>query len=72
MRTPFTAVVEAAPQERQRAVERRLVQPLDAELFRDAAEELVQRVVRDRAAQLRVGLRVDRVRVEQPFDEPGG
>src|SRR4051794_24301107 len=62
--------VEAAPKERQRAVELRLVQLLHAELLRDAAEELVQRVVCDRAAQLRVGLGVDRVRVEQPLDEP--
>src|SRR5439155_3672592 len=62
--------VEAAPEERQRAVELRLVELLDAELLRDAAEELVQRVVRHGTAELRVGLRVDRVRVEQPLDEP--
>ena len=65
-------LVEAAAQERQRAVELRLVEPLDAELLRDAAEELVQRAVRDRAAQLRVDVRVDRPRIEQPVDEPRG
>ena len=39
-----------------------LVELLDAELLRQAREELVERVVRDRAAQLRVDLGVDRAR----------
>ena len=38
------------------------VHALDAELLREAREELVQRLVRDRAAQPRVDLRVDRAR----------
>src|SRR5207248_933395 len=45
---------------------------LDGELLREAGEELEQRAVRDRAAQLRVHLLVDRARIEEPLDEPGG
>ena len=48
----------------------RRVELLDAELLRHAREELEQRAVRDRAAQLRVHLGVDRPRVEEALDEP--
>ena len=42
-----------------------------AELLRQAGEEAVERGVRDRAAQLRVDLGVDRPRVDDAVDEPG-
>src|SRR5439155_9336887 len=43
---------------------------LDAEAFRDASEELVQRAVRDLAAEARVDNLVDRARADQAVDEP--
>src|SRR5581483_2999460 len=54
-----------------RIVDDALLEPLDAELLRESREELVERVVRDRAAQLRIHLRVDRARREMALDEPG-
>src|SRR4029453_3429821 len=65
-------LVETAAQERQRAIEVSLVEALDAEFLGDAAEELVQRAVRDRTSQLRIDVRVDRPRIKQSVDEPGG
>ena len=63
-------LVEARAHQAHRVVDDALVEPLDAELLRQAREELVERVVRDGAAQLRVDLRVDRARAEEPLDEP--
>src|SRR5947209_7425825 len=47
-----------------------LVEFLDAELLREAREELEQRAVGDGAAQLRIDLGVDRLRIDEPVDEP--
>ena len=63
-------LVEALAHQAHRSFDDALVEPLDAELLRQAREELVERVVRDGAAQLRVDLRVDRARAEEPLDEP--
>src|SRR5207237_1156611 len=41
------------------------------ELLRQAGVELVERLVRDLAAQHRVGLGVDRLRVDDALEEPG-
>src|SRR6185437_13802111 len=48
-----------------------LVERLDSELARQPGEELVEGRVRDRSAQLRIDLGVDRLRVEETLDEPG-
>ena len=64
-------LLEAGAHQAHRIVENAFVELLDAELLRHPREELVERVVRDGAAQLRVHLRVDRARTEEALDEPG-
>ena len=55
---------QALAEEDERVVEPLRVDPLDAEPLRQPGEELVERLVGDRAAQPRVDLGVDRARVE--------
>ena len=64
-------LVEAGAHEAHRTVLDAVVQLLDAELLGQPREELEERAVRDRAAQLRIHLRVDRLRVEEALEEPG-
>ena len=64
-------VVEAAAHQPGRRLDVLWLELLDPELGRDAREEAVERLVSDAAALLRIGLGVDRLRIEEPFDEPG-
>ena len=63
-------LVEALAHEADRVVQVVRRDPLDAERLRQARVELVQRVVGDRAAQLRVHLPVDLPRRDHALDEP--
>ena len=67
---PLERLVEARAHQSHRGVGDALLELLDAELLRDAREELEERRVRDGALELRVDLRVDRARVEEALDEP--
>ena len=68
---PAHGLVEALPHQARGRLQVLRLELLDPELGRDAGEEAVEGVVRDAAALLRVGLGVNRLRIEEPLDEPG-
>jgi hypothetical protein len=57
-------------EERDRVVQLLGTDLLDAQRLRQPGEEFVQRGMGDRAAQARVGLRIDRARADDPLQEP--
>ena len=65
-------LVEAGAHEPDRCVFDTRLEPFDAQLLRHAREELEERRVRDGTFQLGVDLCIDRARIEEPVDEPGG
>src|SRR5918994_604627 len=70
---PDTAerLLETVPHEAHRILDLLRTNPVAAEHLRKALKELEECAVGDRAAQSRIDLRVDRLRVDQPVDEPG-
>ena len=64
-------VVEAAAHKAGRGFDMLRLELLDPELGGDAREEPVESLMGDAAALLRVGLGVDRLRIDEALDEPG-
>jgi hypothetical protein len=69
--TAAQCLVDAALEEPERGVEVAGVDPLAAELLRQPAVERIKRLVGNLAAHERVGLGVDRLRVDDALEEPG-